>query len=107
MDSDLEIIRKIREKEDAENAITRELKEKLNRELEDLKKGGESRISETRTELTEEYDRKMKSLRKKMEELRDRKINEARAKADAVKLHMSDAELRELASEILKKYLED
>lgn len=107
MADDLEIIRKIREKEDAENDITRELKDTLSRELEVLRKEGNTRISETRTELMGDYENKMKSLRKKMEELRDSKISEAKAKADSVKLHMSDADLRDLASEILKKYLED
>lgn len=107
MDKDLEVIRKIREKEDQENKITEDLKKQLKKELDQLQAESELKIKETAKGLDSDYQKKMESLQKKTSMEREDALNNARAKANALKLRMSDAELKELVNEILTKYLEE
>lgn len=106
MENDLEVIKKIREKEDQENKATQELKDRLKKELDQVQKESEEKISATRKKLASEYGKKMESTRKKMEELREQVLSDAESRANSVKLQMSDSELRDLVAKILKEYLE-
>lgn len=106
MENDLEIIRKIREKEDQEDSVTKELREKLARELDEIQAESTAKVANTRKSLSSDYEKKIKSLAKKMDELREGAIADARTKAASMKIEMPEKDLRELVARILKEYLE-
>lgn len=107
MESDLEIVKKIRDKEDHEDALTRELEKKLKAEVEQLQKDGIARTAETRKKLAADYSRTMDDLRGRMDSMKSEMLREAEEKASKIKLEMSSADLRDLVKRTLTQYLEE
>ncbi len=106
MENDLEIIKKIREKEDQEDKLTEELRNRLKAELEALLKKNESDIQETRKKLQDSHNSSIAEISSKMEKLRQEKLKEAESKADAIKLKLSEEDLKDLVKKVLREYLE-
>lgn len=107
MEGDLDIIRKIREKEDQEEKATEDLRKKLKAELEHLQKNMENKISSERDKLSADYKGTIDRLTREMEAFKSGELKKAQQKADSIKIEMTQKDLKDLIRSVLKKYLEE
>jgi vacuolar-type H+-ATPase subunit H len=106
LNNDLEYLKEIKETEDSAESDIRNLAAEQERQLAELRSKLEDELKHKTEELQKLYNEAMQSSETVSREKAQRILDEARKKADAMKLELTNASIKKVLIEEIMKYLE-
>ncbi|MHB1708911.1 MAG: hypothetical protein ACYCT2_05495 [Thermoplasmataceae archaeon] len=106
MNNDLEYLKEIKETEDSAESDIRNLAAEQERHLAELRSKLEDEIRHKTEELQKLYNEAMQSSERDSGEKARQILDEARKKADAMKLDLTNESIKKVLIEEIMKYLE-
>ena len=106
MNNDLEYLKEIKETEDSAESDIRNLAAEQERQLAELRSKLEDELKHKTEELQRLYSEAMQSSEADSREKAKRILDEARKKADAMKLDLTNESIKKVLIEEIMKYLE-